>query len=361
MLEVAGVVAMARTDLAAAEALLGEAVAVREQAAEPSSELVQSRVQLAELQGRRLSFDASLASLRAALDETLRVNGVAHIDTSQTRLRLGDVLADMGRVRESMAQFQVLQADLAAAATPDIYTLHILASSLGRAQMRLGLLAESEATLRRGMQMQVQLNSGARAAATLREYLVHTLLAQGRVDEAQALAQEAARLRLANGMQAGQRVWTPQAYAALAVARARHDMQASQHALAGLVAGSDGDSANSLAWVNGSLARAGIELEQGQPALAAQRLDRLQKVLSEYGLVGRLPLIEGQRHTLCARIAAAGGASANAAAHFEQARMAYASELSETAPLMREWAQARASAAASASSIDNSGARGSSC
>ena len=348
-LEGAGLVAMARRDQAAAEALLGEAVALREKAAEPSSELVRSRVQLAELQGSRLSFDASLVSLRAALSETLRVNGVAHIDTSQTRMRLGDMLSDMGRMREAMAQFQPLQAELIAAATPDIYTLHILASSLGRAQMRLGLLAESEATLRRGVDMQARINSGARAAATLREYLVHTMLAQGRVDEAQALVQEAARLRLANGMQAGQRVWAPQAYAALAVARARQDVQASQHALAGLVAGSDGDSANSLPWVNGSLARAGVEVDLGQTALAAQRLDRLQKVLNEYGLIGRLPLIEGQRYTLCARIAVAAGASPQAAALFEQARLAYASELSETAPLMREWAQARAASLAAPS------------
>ncbi len=339
--EMAGVTAQLRGDDALAEQRLAEAVRIGQQAGLASYELLRARAQLADVQARLLKLDASEATLRAALADSLRTSGPAHINTHQTRLRLAFALARQGRLHDALAEHEALQAALQAAPTLDSFSFPLHATAYGQTLTRMGRLVEAERVLRQGIEVRDRTRPGTRVAAELREFLVHPLVAQGRVAEAEALRAEAAAIRAAAGLKPGQRTWAQQAVAALALARARGDAAGARAALATLVAGSEADPPNSLGWIDGTLVRASFEVEQGELDAALARLQRLRGVLAEHGLAGRIVPVEGQRLTLCAAIAARRGAAAQAAEDFERARQLYARELDEAAPLRREWAALR--------------------
>ncbi len=307
--EVAGVTAQLRNDNVAAEERLLQAVRVGEEAALSGFELLRARVQLADVQARRLRLDASEATLREALATSLRLNGAAHLDTLQTRLGLGFALFRQGRLDEADAEYQAVRTLLQAAPGLDSFTFPIYAGSHGRVLQALGRSAEAEAVLRQGIGVRDRTRPGTRMAAELREFLVHTLVAAGRLDEAATLLAQAENIRIANGLKPGQRAWSLHAMAAQALARARGDAAGERAALDALVAGSAQDTPDSLGWIDGALLRARFDLEQAAPEAAAARLRTLREVLVRHGLVGKLKLVDGQRLALCDAAARAVGAA----------------------------------------------------
>lgn len=342
--EAAGVTALQRADMPAAETRLSEAVRVGEQAVPEAYGLLRTRVQLADVQARRLHLDASLSTLQAALADTLRVNGPSHLDTLMTRSGLGFALYRQGRLQEADAQYREVQTSLVAAGTAaglDSFVFPLLAGSHGRVLHALGRLDEAEDLLRRGLEMRDRTRGGTRVAAELREFLVPTLIARGKADEAAALLAEAARIRTATGNKPGQRVWGPHALAAVALARARGDTAGQTSALAGLVAGGPQDPADSLGWIDGTLLRARFEQEHDQADAALNRLRQLRDVLARHGLAGRLRHVEGQRLTLCAALAGQQGASAQASAWLDQAQAAFDPAMAPGAPWLRDLAATR--------------------
>ena len=127
-----------------------------------------------------------------------------------------------------------------------------------------------------------------------------------------------------------------------AMARAAGDRAAARAALEALFAGGPQDKPDSAAWIEASLLRARFDLEQLQGEPALQRLQRLRALLRERQLQGTLPLVEGERLTLCAWLAGQRGARAQANALVERAHKLYSVELGAEAPLMRAWAAVKA-------------------
>ena len=340
--ETTGVTALLRGDSARAEEQLTEAVRIGEHDAEDQHELLRTRAQLADAQSRRLRLSAAEANLRQALTTSLRVHGPAHINTHQTRMRLASTLFRMGRLREALAEQQTLQAALEAAPTLDSFTFPQHASAYAQTLTRLGRHAEAVTLLRQGIEMRDRTRGGTRVAAELRELLVHPLLALDQMDEANRWLQQAAAIRVANGLKPGERAWGMHAIAEHAMARAAGDRAAARAALEALFAGGPQDKPDSAAWIEPSLLRARFDLEQLQGEPALQRLQRLRALLRERQLQGTLPLVEGERLTLCAWLAGQRGARAQANALVERAHKLYSVELGAEAPLMRAWAAVKA-------------------
>jgi tetratricopeptide (TPR) repeat protein len=255
---------------------------------------------------------------------------------------LGFALYRTGRLRQAAEEYTAVRSVLEAAPTLDTFSYPQLAGGLGRVFQAQGRSAEAEALIRRGVEVRDRTRGGTRMAAELREFLVPPLVALGRSeDAAQALAQ-AASIRASNALQPGTRAWGPHAVAAHELARARGDFAAAAQALDTLVSGGPQDPPDSLGWIDGTLLRARLDIDQGRLDDAKSRLGRLLTLLAERPLAPLLPLVEGRRLTLCAAVASRVGDAVQAARAYERAQRLYAVELGPQAPLQREWTALRA-------------------
>ena len=342
---VAGNAANARGDLAQVDALLSESVRVAEPiAAAQGLDLLRVRVMLAENQMRRLQLQAAEATIRTALADTLRRNGPQHLDTVQTRLRLGRVLSGQDRSREALVEQQINLAILDAGATPDDFSTAQVLSEVGRGQFALGQLAESDATFRRAMALRDRTRANSLMTAELREDLVLPLVALGRFGEAAQMLQQAAVIRRANNSLPRTVGWFGQALSALALADAQQDAKAAAQALDELVAGSADDPPGSRRWVAGTLERTHWDLRNGAVDSADARLQRVAQLLRDRGLTTQLPVTRAQLQLLCARVADARGATAQATALWDQASAALLATLGPQSPLLLQglhWRAAR--------------------
>ena len=346
-LSVAGTVAKGRSDQALALARFSEALRIGESVASvPGFDLLRVRVMLAESQSSLMQPLAAEASLRVALTESLRIHGPQHLDTHQTRLRLGRVLATQERPTEALAEQTANLESLEAAPQPDLFTLPMVLVEMSRELLALGRLPQAEAMARRAISLRDQARAGTLMSAELREDLANALIAQQRLPEAALALQEAAAIRRANKSLPGQASWDRNAHTALALALAASDRQnrkgqqgrqddpaAVAAIFAGLLAGSEADPPTSIRWLQGTLLRADWDLRNGALAAAQTRLARVSQLLREKELVGRLPLTEVHQLMLCARLADAHGAVAVASGLWQAAFTRMPADLGPEAPL----------------------------
>jgi tetratricopeptide (TPR) repeat protein len=346
-LSVAGTVAKGRSDPALALARFSEALRVGERVATaPGYDLQRVRVMLAESQSSLMQPRAAEATLRAALVESLRTLGPDHLDTHQTRLRLGRVLAVQERPTVALAEQTINLESLEAAPQPDLFTLPMVLVEMSRELLVLGRLPQAEATARRAISLRDQARAGTLMSAELREDLANALIAQQRLREAGAVLQEAATIRRANKSLPGQASWDRNAHTALALAWASSDQQDQMNRqgrqedpaavvaiFAGLLAGSEADPPTSIRWLQGTLLRTDWDIRKGDLAAAQNRLVRVSRLLREKELVGRLPLTEVQQVMLCARLADARGAVAVASGLWQDAFTRMPAALGPEAPL----------------------------
>ena len=347
-LSVAGTVAKGRSDQALALARFSEALRVGERvAAAPGFDLLRLRVMLAESQSSLMQPRAAEATLRAALVESLRTLGPDHLDTHQTRLRLGRVLATQERLTEALAEQTINLHSLEAAPQPDLFTLPMVLVEISRELLALGRLPQAEATARRAITLRDQARAGTLMSAELREDLANALIAQQRLPEAALVLQEAATLRRANKSLPGQASWDRNAHTALAWASAdqqtrpgRQDDPAAVAAIfTGLLAGSNADSPTSFRWLQGTLLRTDWDIRNGALAAAQNRLARVTQLLRDKDLVGRLPLTEVRQLMLCARLADARSAAAVASGLWQDAFTRIPADLGPEAPLRKQLTQ----------------------
>ena len=333
-LTVAGATAKAHSDQPLALARFSEALRVGESVATvPSFDLLRLRVMLAESQSSMMQPQAAEATLRAAVAESLRVNGPAHLDTLQTRMRLGRVLATQERPTEALAEQSSNLEVLEAAAEPDLFTMPLVLIEMSREQLALGRLPQAEALARRAIKQREQARAGSLVTAEMREDLAQVLIAQRRLLEAAAVLQEAALIRRANKSLPGQASWNRHAVTALALANAQDPDKSVTEIFATLLAGGDTDTPNSFRWLQGTLLRADWDIRSGALDTAQARLTRADQLLREKDLVGALPLIKTHRLMLCARLADARGEAAAADALWRQAFKQIPSDLGPEAPL----------------------------
>ncbi len=333
-LTVAGSTAKASGDQALAIERFSEALRVGEsEATEPSFDLLRVRVMLAEAQSSLMQPKAAEATLRTALTESLRIHGAQHLDTHQTRLRLGRVLATQERPTDALAEQTANLASLEAASQPDLFTLPMVLVEMSRELLVLGQLQQAEAMARRAIALRDQRRAGTLMSAELREDLANALIAQQRLPEAAALMQEAASIRRANKSLPGQSSWNRHAHTALALADAQNDQAAVAAIFASLLAGSDADPPNSIRWMEGALLRADWDIRAGAFAAAESRLARVDQLLREKDLTGKLPLTQTQQLMLRARLADARGSFAAASGLWQQAFTQIPTDLGPGAPL----------------------------
>ncbi len=358
-LVIAGNAANSRDDLPQVEALLAESLRVAEPIATAQGlDLLRTRVQLAENQMRLLKLQAAETTLRTALADTLRRNGPQHLDTLQTRMRLGRVLSGQDRPREALAEQQVSLAVLDAAATPDDFSLPQVLSEMGRAQFALGQLAESEATFRRAIALRDRTRANSLMAADLREDMVLPLVERGQLAEAAQLLQQAAVIRRANNSLPRSASWFGQALSALALADAQQDAQAAAKALDELLAGSADDPPGSRRWVTGTLQRAHWDLHNGAVDSADTRLQRVAQLLRDRGLTAQLPITRARLQLLCARVSDARGATAQATLLWDQAAAGLLAAVGPQSPLLLQGLRWRASRPALAATTASAPAPG---
>ncbi len=342
-LESAGSVAAVSDNHADAATFLSEAVALRRRGGAASFDLVRALVQLGQSQVEMLQLPAGEASLRAGVEESMRVNGSAHLDTRQAKYRLGTSLNGMGRHQEALQVLQPLHAELNAADPPDDFTLAMAGTAMGQTLLNLGRLGEAEAAVRRSIEVRDRERPNTLVAANFREDLVLVLLAQGRLAEAEAVLAESQRIRRANGVVPGQRNWRRYAFAALAVARARGDRAAArahlEHVMLGLQPGHLETKQELVASIN--LIR--VALDEGQLDDAYKTLQQLHGRLHTGALAAQLPIVEGQHLVLCARLAQLAGDSTAAPLLLARAARAYGAQaVAAGAPLQQELSAVRA-------------------
>jgi tetratricopeptide (TPR) repeat protein len=336
---VTGVTAQRLGNLALAEERLGDAVRLGERTADaPGFELLRTRVALGEVQAQRLRFDAAEATLRAALSESIRINGPTHLDTTQVRFRLGTMLANAGRLRDALEPLQEDLRELDAAHPPDEFTLPQVLLSLGATLRQIGRAPDAIASLRRGLEIRDRNRPNTLVAARLREELAKALVDAGQIDEAGRLVAQAASIRNRVGERSKEPVRDPLVLTQLYIARDR-DVAAQRELFDELHAASPGDDTMSLDWVNAAILRAQFDLDEGRALEALTLLQRLHSKLVERQLVGRVPLIDGQRLMLCGRVAASQGDRDTAAQLFARARTAYGDQLDPPSRLLRELAR----------------------
>ena len=327
-------------NLPLAEERLREALDLGERTAEtPGFDLLRTRALLGEVQAQQLRFDAAEATMRAALRESIRVNGSAHLDTTQVRFRLGATLASAGRLREAREALQDDLQVLDTAQLPDEFTLPHVLLTLGSTLREMGRAPESIGYLRRGLEIRDRNRPGTLVAARLREELAKSLVDAGQPGEAAPLVAQAEAIRHRIGEQSGEPARDPLVETQLYLARDHGDVAAQRQLLGTLHAASSTDDTLSLDWVHGALLRAQLAIDDGQPQESLALLRRLRSKLVERELVGRVPLIDGQRLMLCGRVAQALDDRDAAARLFASARSSFGDQLDPSSKALRELAQ----------------------
>ncbi len=279
--------------------------------------LVGSLTDLGESQLMQMKFAAAETSLREALAHSLKVNGEAHRETWNTKLKLANLLLTTGRTEEGLA----LQADVRSAVAQEPgqadaafhanaeFFLGVTALARGRPQDVVDMLVADVEMMRTSYPQSMP-----RAASELA--LAETLVALGRLDQARnMLAMAIAHRREGLGGAGDSSAWLPYWRVEARLARAEGDAQA---ALATL------DKAPQDVLARSDLEAVAIEIERSHALRLAQRNeDAAQAATRALAALASIP----PPSTLPQREAAAWealGAAEVALGHRDGARAAYA-------------------------------------
>ena len=292
---------MAKDDVAA-ELMYLRALAVADRCACIfPSEAIQTRVHLAEVQSQLLKPAAAEASLRAAREDSVRLNGPRHLNTVQTTMRLASIVALHGRPREALPLIEPLRAIVDAPEGADEFSapqvLNVLANTLNQ----LGRHDEALVAIQRAIVLRDRSRSGTPFAAGLRETQARALLGAGRVAEAERSAQDAERILRSNRALPGQLRWERLASTYVLIDLARGDSAAALLRTAELPQADAAQVPTSVGAIDSALLRAQVELESGRDAPAVTRLRAVRARLERDDLAAQLPLIDARRNLLCGR------------------------------------------------------------
>lgn len=172
----------------------------------PNPEIPRYYTWLGDIQFRLLDFRGAEQSQRRALIAAHEVNGEAHVDTLQTTMRLGRLLCGTGRVAEGLELLRRAR-DLALETRGAHDPFHTPQALLehGFCLARGGRLREGLAGMEEALTDWRESRPGTAYLAHILESVADTLVEMGRDDRAEAMLDEAARVR----EQAGQASRTP--------------------------------------------------------------------------------------------------------------------------------------------------------
>jgi serine/threonine-protein kinase len=176
----------------AAVVLLEEAVAAEEAAKIAEIDLVRPLTELGEQQGELLQYATAEANFQRALEITRRLNGDAHIDTIQVRMRFAELLRDSGRLLESEQMLQTAERDaLTSLGEQETFHLPTVRDQLARTEHALGNFAVAGDLYRRAIAARESTRSGTRQHANMLVHQAQLLTDMGHAEESERLATRA--------------------------------------------------------------------------------------------------------------------------------------------------------------------------
>jgi serine/threonine-protein kinase len=169
-------------------AFLKEALGVQEATGAPETQLLRPLVEIAELEGREMNYDAAERDFKRGLEISQRINGELHVDSIQSRLRFGKFLRNTGRLRESQQMLTTAEQN-AVKLLGDTETFHLptVRDELAQTEYALGNFEVAADLFRRAIAVRETQRSGNRQHANMLQHYARLLTDMGHADESQRL------------------------------------------------------------------------------------------------------------------------------------------------------------------------------
>ncbi len=256
---------------------------------ERNASLIRFNAYLSENLFRLLRIDAALASGRAALETALAIGGERHIDTLQTKMRLGRLLFDTGHTQEGLAlllEAKTLALDLRGSDDP--FHVPQTQREYGNALARAGRLEQGLADMRTAIENRRLNRPGTHYLAVMLEGAATALVEMGNMEEAEVLLTEAMAIYDQVGVDATAQTRNAgvAAFVRMAVARSQPD-QAVVWLDRHVVEPATGN-ALSLTGIDHSLLAAEVALASGDAATAAKLAGDTRASIERSAIAGHL-------------------------------------------------------------------------
>jgi eukaryotic-like serine/threonine-protein kinase len=167
----------------------------READGDPNPALPRLYAYLGEVDFRLLDIAGAETSQRRALATAIAVNGAEHVDTLQTKMRLGRLLFDTGRTREGLALLdEAKQLAIRIRGADDSFHVPQARRELGFSLMRAGALGEGLDEMNAALENRRRNRPGTRYLAIMLEGVADAEIERGRIGAARAALDEAAAI-----------------------------------------------------------------------------------------------------------------------------------------------------------------------
>ncbi len=166
----------------------------------PNPKLIFMYYQLAQTQQGLRDFVAAERSARQALQIALAINGEDHIDAVRTRMRLGSVLLESGKLQEGLDLLARAKRDVLRLAGPDdpFHTPDVLENS-GTWQSDVGDITQGLADLQAALAIRRRVEGNSVHVANVLRRIAPVQIELGRYEDARRTIDEAGSIYEANG------------------------------------------------------------------------------------------------------------------------------------------------------------------
>jgi serine/threonine-protein kinase len=338
---VLGMVLYRQSRPAEAEPLLAESID-RARHRRTAWDLTIRRAYLAEVQALRLRFGAAIATLRAALADAQRRNGDDHLDTQQTRFRLGSLMSMAGMFKEALPLLDETRQRWSDQGAARQLQLSLVLVDLGSTLRKDGQAAEGERRQAEGLALRERLRPDSVAAETARQDFALTQAMLGRPELARRMLDEV-DARLA-AHRAGPGLADRQRLARAEVEALQGQRAAARVQLSAIRGAEETRPPGRMVELQADFEHTALDLAERRDDAASRRLRRVAEVLSAAELWAAAPGIVARWHLLCARLArqAGSGQAQEAAWHEAEAERRLVRHQSPTSELSRELRALRA-------------------
>ena len=263
----------------------------REASGDPNPSLPRYYAYLGEVQFRLLDLAGAETSARRALATAIAINGEEHVDTLQTKMRLGRLLFDTGRTREGLALLEeARQLALKIRGPDDVFHTPQTLREHGYALARAGALREGLEEMNAAVENRRRNRPNTRYLAVMLEGVAEAMLEMGRTDAASALLDESAAIYAKVGVQPRTAAYNASVALRARVALAKSKPEAARALLADYFVEPAPAGAVSLTDIEHRLLSAEIDLASGALADAAQLAKDVHVMIRQSGVGDHLRL-----------------------------------------------------------------------
>ncbi len=256
---------------------------------ERNATLIRFHAQLSDSLFRLLRIDAALASGRSALATAVAIGGERHIDTMQTKMRLGRLLVDTGHTREGQAlllEARTLALDLRGPDDP--FHVPQARREYGNALARAGRLAPGLADMQAAIDNRRLNRPGTHYLAVMLEGAAAAQIDMGELEQADALLTEASAIYDQVGVDATSQTRNTAVAAFVRLALAREQPDQARSWLDRHVVEPAAENGLSLTGIDHSLLTAEVALAAGDAATAAELAGDTRAAIDHSAIAGHL-------------------------------------------------------------------------